>query len=75
MTQTIQHPELSTYRVDEDGSVRLVKVEVEREKIETSADPEYIPMDVFVSRTTMREHFRYSSLREQQCGIHKASVR
>jgi hypothetical protein len=75
MTEASQHSDASTYRVDEDGSLRPVKVEAEPEDIDLEADREYIAMDVFVNPMTMREHFRYSSFREEQCVIHSASAR
>lgn len=72
MSNTSQHPYAATYVVDGDGSVRPVNLESKREEIEPLAHPEYIPMDVFVNRMTIREHFRCSSLRAERCRIHDA---
>jgi hypothetical protein len=65
MTKTIQHPDAAVYTVGGDGSLFPVKVEAEHEKDEPFSDPDYIPMDVFVSSMVRRKHFHYSSPRTE----------
>jgi hypothetical protein len=74
MTKKSQHHDVSTYRIGEDGSVRIVKFEAEQEEIEARADDEYIAMDIFVNPMLLREHFQYSSLRHKKSGIQNASA-
>jgi hypothetical protein len=42
------------------------RVDTEAEEIERHASHEYLPMDVFVSPVTMREHFQRLSLHAER---------
>lgn len=44
----------------------------ESEKIDRSADRDYLPMDVFVDPGTMKKHFQESSINERWIGARPA---
>lgn len=65
MTNTMQKPDTCSSEDQKDLSLDSLEVAAELERIDRQAGQEYLPMDVFINTRTMKEHFRYSSIRAQ----------
>ena len=74
MTNATQNPIDCTSRDQNDWSLNSVEVEAELEGLDRQAGHAYLPMDVFVDRRTVNEHFQNSSIRARWSRIHQVPV-
>jgi hypothetical protein len=72
MTNTVQNPSGCTSGDHKHWSPYSLEVEAELEKLDREAGHDYVPMDIFIDRWTMKEHFQDSSIRARWAGIHSA---
>jgi hypothetical protein len=59
MTNMRQKPITCTRRGQKDWYLRSLEVEAEQKNLDRQAEPEYLPMDVFLDLNTIKEHFQY----------------
>ena len=71
MTNATQDPIDCTTWDQNDWSRHSSEVEAELEELDRRADHGYLPMDVFVDRRTIDEHFQSSSIRARWSRIHQ----
>ena len=69
MTNLRHNPISCTGRDQKDWGLRSLEVEAEQKEPDRQADDEYLPTDIFLDLKTIKDHFQYSSIRNQM-GIH-----
>jgi hypothetical protein len=74
MTDAMNNPIDCTGRDQDDWSLHSLEVEAELEGRDRKAGHAYLPMDVFVDRRTMNEHFQNSSIRARWSRIHQIAA-
>ena len=74
MTSTTPKPTVNTAREHSEGDLWSLEVEAELEESDRQAGHEYLPMDVYVDRGTMQEHFQMSSIRTRWARAHPTAV-
>jgi len=73
MTTMRHNTTTCTGRNHKDYSRRSLEVEAEQKNRDGQRDHEYLPMDIFLDLRTIKEHFQYSSVRNQT-SIHRAAA-
>jgi len=74
MTKTMQNPIDCTSGDQNDWSLPSLEIEAKLEELDRQAGRAYLPMDVFVDRRTMNEHFQNSAIRDRWSRIHQLAA-
>lgn len=70
MTNTPQNPITCPSRGHKDLVLHTLEVEAKLEDLDRQEGHEYVPMDVFLDRRTIKEHFQSSSIRARWVRMH-----
>lgn len=74
ISNTIQKPATRASSGREDLTLFTPEGKAELEMLDRQADHEYVPMDVFVDRETIRGHFQASSIRSRWTRTRRAAA-
>jgi len=70
MTNRTQDPIACSSGGQKDWSLHSIEIESELENLDRDRGREYVPMDVFLDRRTIEEHFQVASLHAGRRRIH-----